>query len=158
MSTSRLLIGGAILSVLIGGMAAFKRPEANLASAQSLHPTPSPSVSPQVATSPAASPIPAPVQPAAPNYSSYQAHRITTCAGQESNANFREFPSLSSTAILGAVRHGDLVYLTGRTVSQNGVIWYEAISPSLFPVPDVGAINNTQPNQVGWIASCFVSG
>jgi hypothetical protein len=94
-----------------------------------------------------------------PNYAqNYQAHRITTCEGQESNTNFRAYPSLSPNALLGAVRHNDIVYLTGRQTYENGVAWHEAIAPSLFPVPDPGAINNTQPNQVGWIASCFVNG
>jgi len=93
-----------------------------------------------------------------PSYTqNYQAHRITTCGAQESKANFRAYSSLSPTAILGAVRHGDSLYLTVRQTYENGIAWYEAVAPSLFAVPDPRAINNTQPNQVGWIASCFVS-
>lgn len=155
MSISRLLIGGAVLTLLIGGMAAFKHSNSSPASAQSFNSAPAPSPLPQIAASPVATPQA--VVPS-PNYQGYQAHRITTCSGQPSNVNFRQFPSLSPNAILGGVPSGEMVYLTGRTTYGDGVNWYEAIAPSLFPVPDAGAINNTQPNQVGWIASCFVSG
>lgn len=156
MSTSRLLVGGAVLSLLIGGLAAFKRSDPS--PAQSISPAPSPSIVPPVAASPSAASTPASVQSPIPTYNGYQAHQISTCAGQPSNANFRQFPSLATSAILGGVKRGDIVYLTGRTAYSSGVTWYEAIAPSLFPVPDPGAINSTQPNQAGWIASCFVSG
>ncbi len=147
MSTSRLLVGGAVLSLLIGGMAAFKRPDFNPASAQSLRSSSSPSASPQVAASPTVSSAIASVQPAVSSYSGYQAHKITTCGNQPSNANFRQFPSLATPAILGGVKYGDIVYLTGRTAYSDGVNWYEAIAPSLFSVPNAEAINNTQPTR-----------
>lgn len=166
MNRSQIILAGGAIALVIGSTAALSKtksePMTNSAiQANSMLPTQSAvanTPSPPPAAPSLSAPAPAPTQSSAPDYSGYQAHRITTCSGQESNANFRQFPSLSSSAILGAVRHGDLVYLTGRTTSQNGVAWYEAIAPSLFPVPDPGAVNNPQPNQLGWIASCFVSG
>lgn len=88
----------------------------------------------------------------------YQAHRITTCSGNPASANFREVPSLAPAAVLGAVKQGEIVYLTGRRIQSEGVIWYEAIAPSLFPVPEPSAQNHSEPNQAGWIASCFMGG
>lgn len=145
MSISRLLIGGAVLSLSVGGMAAFKHSNSSPASAQAFSPAPTPSTSPQIAASPTATPQT--VVPS-PNYQGYQAHRITTCAGQPSNANFRQSPSLSPSTVLGAVSSGETIYLTGRTTYSDGVNWHEAIAPSLFPVPDAGAINNTQPGRL----------
>ena len=56
MSTSRLLVGGAVLSLLVGGMVAFKRSELSPAFAQAFGSAPAPFTSPLVAVSPAATP------------------------------------------------------------------------------------------------------
>lgn len=75
----------------------------------------------------------------------------------ESNANFRQFPSLDPASVLGVVAYSESVSLTGRTIQGDGVTWYEAIAPALYPSPDPGAQNRLESNQVGWIASCFVN-
>lgn len=84
---------------------------------------------------------------------SYQAHRITTCNGMPASANFRGVPSFASSALIGAVRHGEIVYLTGKIALGDGVKWYEVVATTLSPMQDQVA-----PNQIGWIASCFVGG
>ncbi|MBE9182450.1 hypothetical protein IQ268_28275 [Oculatella sp. LEGE 06141] len=91
-----------------------------------------------------------------PYLNEQQGHRLTSCQGH-SFANFREFPSLSPTAILGAVEAGQTVQLTGRQIESDGVLWYEAIAPQLRQVIESSAQNKLDPNQVGWIASCFVN-
>lgn len=105
----------------------------------------------------ATSPNPTP-NPPAPEKPAYYSQRITTCAGSESNANFRQYPTLDSTSVLGVVAYGDSVRLTGRTIQSDGVVWYEAIAPALYPSPDAGAQNRLDAGQIGWIASCFVGG
>lgn len=102
-----------------------------------------------------ASSSPAPISPV-PKQPAYYSQRITTCAGSESNANFRQYPTLDPTSVLGVVAYGDSVQLTGRTIQSDGVVWYEAIAPDLYPSPDAGAQNRLEPKQIGWIASCFV--
>lgn len=98
---------------------------------------------------------PAPVSPT-PGQPAYYSQRITTCAGSESNANFRQHPTLDPTSVLGVVAYGDSVQLTGRTIQSDGVFWYEAITPDLYPSPDAGAQNRLEPNQTGWIAGRFI--
>lgn len=119
----------------------------------SLLPVPSP-----VAPGPAQqiSPLPEPVSPEPSPF--YLSQRISTCAGVGSNANFRAYPSLDSRAVLGVVAYGSSVRLTGRVIHGDGVEWFEAISPVLFPSLDSNAQNKLESGQVGWIASCFVRG
>lgn len=169
MNRSQIILAGGAISLVIGSTAALSKSKSEPAtnaeiqtssrlSTQSAIANPAPPLL-TATPAPASSSVAAPVQPVALNYAqNYQVDRITTCSGQPNNANFRQSPSLSPSTVLGAVASGGTIYLTGRTAYGDGVNWHEAISPSLFPVPDAGAINNTQPNQVGWIASCFVSG
>ncbi|MBE9182523.1 hypothetical protein IQ268_28645 [Oculatella sp. LEGE 06141] len=173
MNRSQIIAAGGAIALMIGSTTALSKtraeggvhPSIQAPSVQtrSIWPTP-PSMATLPLQAPAAvtpSPMlssPTPVQAAVPDDSQYQVHRITTCAGQPGNANFRTYPSLHSAAILGAVVSGEVVYLTGRTAYSDAVNWHEAIAPSLSPVFEAGAINNTQPNQLGWIASCFVEG
>lgn len=102
------------------------------------------------------SPNPVPVPPS-PEQPTYYSQRITTCAGTEASANFRQYPTLDPTSVLGVVAYGDFVQLSGRTIQADGVVWYEAIAPGLYPSPDVGAQNRLEANQTGWIASCFIT-
>jgi hypothetical protein len=111
----------------------------------------------QPGTTRAPSSSPAPISPI-PEQPVYYSQRITTCAGSESNANFRQYPTLDPTSVLGVVAYGDSVQLTGRTMQSDGVVWYEAIAPDLYPSPDAGAQNRLNAGQIGWIASCFVGG
>jgi len=104
-----------------------------------------------------------PVQPSAVSLSTptassptYYSQQIKTCAGAGSNANFRAYPSLDPRSVLGVVAYGERVQLTGRTIRGDGVLWYEAIAPALYPSPDVEAQNRLETGQMGWIASCFV--
>jgi len=146
---------GAIALVVGAKMALNKQPDSALAvQSNSMLSVPSQS---QPQTNPSPSPVIPPLAQSAPSYAqSYQSLQISTCGGRKSNANFRAYPSLSPSAILGGVESGQIVYLTGRSTYGDGVYWYEAIAPSLFPVSEPGAQNRTEPNQVGWIASCFV--
>lgn len=82
---------------------------------------------------------------------------IGSCNSVFGNANFRESPRMNSGAILGEVMAGNSVKLTGRIAEGDGITWYEAIAPELLPSRQIGAINQTQANQIGWIASCFVN-
>lgn len=169
MNRSQIILAGGAIALVVGSTAALSKSKSEPAtnagiqvssnlSTQSAIANPVPS-SPTATPAPASPSVASSVQLAASDYAqNYQAHRITTCNGQPSNANFRQFPSLSPSTVLGAVASGETIYLTGRTTYSNGVTWHEAIAPTLFPVPDAGAINNAQPNQVGWIASCFVAG
>ena len=77
---------------------------------------------------------------------------ISTCAGRPGSAYFRSDPTLAEWAILGIVEQGEQVYLTDETYEADGVVWYEAIAPSVAPDPD----KQIMPNQIGWIAGCFV--
>ena len=81
---------------------------------------------------------------------------ILYCNGEANNAHFRESPTLVATSILGAIKRGDWVYLTGKQMQADGVRWHEAIAPTLYPTVNKGAQNHLAPNQTGWIASCFV--
>jgi hypothetical protein len=72
--------------------------------------------------------------------------RIHTCNGEVSRANFREFPTLNPSAILGEIKWGDSVRLKGRVIQAEGMMWHEAI-----------AQNQLEPGQTGWIAGCFVN-
>jgi len=77
---------------------------------------------------------------------------ISNCDGRFGNAHFRSDPTLAKWAILGVVEQGEQVYLTGGTYEADGIVWYKAIAPSAVADPD----QQIMPNQVGWIAGCFV--
>jgi len=69
--------------------------------------------------------------------------QISVCNGG-STANFRRSPTLDDAVAFGVLQAGDLVQLTGRIAQSEGVNWVEAIAPERYP------------NQVGWVAACFV--
>jgi hypothetical protein len=159
MNRSQIITAGGAIALMIGATAALSNSNQNSGSSSALAiqsssmlPTPA-APSPERQISP--SPVPPPAATPTPHYYSRQ---ITTCAGADSNANFRAYPSLDSRSVLGVVAYGQIVSLTGRTIQGDGVLWYEAIAPALSPSPDPGAQNRLEPNQVGWIASCFVNG
>ena len=77
---------------------------------------------------------------------------IFACNGRPGSAYFRSDPTLAEWAIWGVVEQGEQVYLTGGTYEDDGGVWYEAIAPSALT--DAG--KQISPNQVGWIAGCFV--
>jgi len=155
---SQIVFAGGAIALLVGSTAALSNSNQKSGSGSalaiqsgSLFPVP-----PSVAPGPAQqlSPSPAPVLPVSPP--AYYSQRIGTCAGVGSNANFRAFPSLDPRAVLGVVAYGGSVRLTGRVIHGDGVDWFEAISPALYPSPDAKAQNKLEAGQVGWIASCFV--
>ena len=91
---------------------------------------------------------------------SYQTYQIPVdCNGAPSSgANFRQYPTLDSSAILGGVDAGQTIWLTGRRIKSDGVIWYEVINPTpLAPTIDSTVQNKLDAYQVGWIADCFLS-
>ena len=114
MNRSQIILAGGAIALVIGSTAALSKSKSEPATNVGIQTSLSLSTQPAIAN-PAlplltATPVPAspsvavPVQPSAPNYAqNYQAHRITTCSGQHSNANFRQFPSLSPSTVLGAV-------------------------------------------------------
>ncbi len=77
---------------------------------------------------------------------------ISNCAGRLGNAHFRSDPTRAEWAIMGVVEQGEQVYLTGGTYKADGIVWYEAIAPGVAADPN----QQIMPNQVGWIAGCFV--
>jgi hypothetical protein len=83
--------------------------------------------------------------------------QIKTCNGRASRANFRELPTLDSSAILGEIRWGDWVRLKGRVIQADGVIWHEAVAPALILSRRSAAQNQLESGQTGWIADCFVT-
>lgn len=83
--------------------------------------------------------------------------RIHTCNGEVSRANFREFPTLNPSAILGEIKWGDSVRLKGRVIQSEGVMWHEAIAPALVASREPAAQNQLESGQTGWIAGCFVN-
>lgn len=83
--------------------------------------------------------------------------QINTCNGKVTRANFRELPTLDSSVILGEVRWGDSVRLKGRVIRADGMMWHEAVAPSLVPSRRPAAQNKLEPGQTGWIADCFVN-
>ncbi len=156
-----LLLGtaGAIALVVGGKMALNQRSPSNsaLAYGENSPPPVQANAILQPGATRATSPNPAPIPPV-PEQPAYYSQQITTCAGSESNANFRQYPTLDPASVLGVVAYGDSVQLTGRTIQSDGVVWYEAIAPNLSPSPDAGAQNRLNAGQIGWIASCFVGG
>jgi len=161
MNRSQIVLAGGAIALTVGATAALSSSNQNPGSSSvlaiqssSMLPMPSPdapSPSHQSTSSPA-SPIPPPPAPTPTYYS----QRISTCAGAGSNANFRQYPSLDPRVVLGVVAFGDSVELTGRVIQGDGVTWYEAIAPALYPSPDAQAQNRLEAEQTGWIASCFV--
>lgn len=164
MNRAQIVLAGGAIALMVGATAALSNSSQNSGSSSALAiqsssmlPVPSPAApSPehQFSSSPA-SPVPPPVAAPTPNYYSQQ---ITTCAGADSNANFRAYPSLDPRSVLGVVAYGESVQLTGRTVQGDGVLWYEAIAPAFYLSPDAEAQNKLEAGQSGWIASCFVGG
>lgn len=159
MNRAQIITAGGAIALMIGATAALSNSNQNSGSnsalavqSNSMLSLPSP-----VAPPPVQPPAPSPPAPAVPS-PTYYSQQIRTCAGNESNANFRAFPSLDPRSVLGVVAYGESVQLTGKVIQGDGVTWYEAISPALSPSPDPGAQNRLEPNQVGWIASCFVGG
>ncbi|HIK15214.1 MAG TPA: hypothetical protein IGS53_08015 [Leptolyngbyaceae cyanobacterium M33_DOE_097] len=142
---------GAIALVVGGKIALNKQPASESALAvqsNSVLSIPSPiAVSPGQQLNPSSTPAPSP---------SYYSRRISTCAGAGRNANFRAHPSLDPRSILGVIRYGESVQLTGKVIQGDGVTWYEAIAPALYSSLDAGAQNRLESNQIGWIASCFI--
>jgi hypothetical protein len=63
---------------------------------------------------------------------------------------------MDARAILGVVRVGESVWMTGQSVSSDGVIWYEVINPQpLAPAARSLSQQELEAAQVGWIAACF---
>lgn len=162
MNCAPIITAGGAIALMIGATTALSNSNQNSSSSSALAVQSSSmlSVPSPIAPSPV---VPSPVQSSAPSPSTsaphpptYYSQQIRTCAGNESNANFRASPSLDPRSVLGVVAYGETVRLTGRTIQGDGVLWYEAIAPALSPSPDLGAQNRLEPNQVGWIASCFV--
>lgn len=89
---------------------------------------------------------------------SYRTYRISDyCNGTPSSgANFRQYPAMDSNAILGAVDAGQMIWLTGRRIKSDGVVWYEVVNPMpLAPATDPMSQNKLDAYQSGWIADCF---
>jgi hypothetical protein len=164
MNRAQIVLAGGAIALMIGATAALSSSNQNPGSSSALAIQSSTmlSVPSPVAPSPVQTP---PVQPSVPSLSTptvspptYYSQQIKTCAGNESNANFRAYPSLDPRSVLGVVTYGESVQLTGRTIQGDGVLWYEAIAPALYPSPDAEAQNRLNAGQTGWIASCFVGG
>ncbi|WP_448596628.1 hypothetical protein [Thermoleptolyngbya sp.] len=161
MNRAQIVTAGGAIALMIGATAALSNSNQDPGSSSALAVKSS-----SMFSVPAPSPVaPSPVQPSALSLSSptrpspvYYSQRITTCSGQQGSANFRAYPSLDPRAVLGVVAYGDSVQLTGKVIRADGVAWFEAIAPALSPSPDLGAQNRLEPNQVGWIAQCFVEG
>ena len=88
---------------------------------------------------------------------SYRVHRLTGCTSTPAGgANFRRYPSMDARTILGVVRVGESVWMTGQSVSSDGVIWYEVINPQpLAPAERSLSQQGLEAAQIGWIAACF---
>ena len=69
--------------------------------------------------------------------------QISVCNGGRT-ANFRRSPTLDGAVVFGVLQAGDAVQPTGRIAQADGVTWIEATAPMQYP------------NQVGWVAACFV--
>lgn len=118
-------------------------------------PDPSPPVPPN--PSPPVSPNPSPPIPPNP----VKPNRICIpryCNGHRAgSANFRSFPSLSSSAIRGVIPVGECVFLTGFSTTGDGILWYESINESLLTASlEFDAQNRLEVGQRGWIAACFI--
>lgn len=160
-----ILLSG-IAAIAIGGLMGYTRTTSSFGSVRttsaatlnSIQPRPT-EVSPPANSEfvPHSSP-PAVLAHPPPDQPTYYTRQIRTCAGRESNANFRAYPSLDPRSILGVVAYGDSVNLSGLTIQSDGVVWYEAIAPILYPSLNALVKPRTEPNQKGWIASCFVDG
>lgn len=161
MNRAQIVLAGGAIALMVGATAALSSSNQNSGSSSALAiqsslmlPVPSP-VAPPPIQQPSSSPVASPPTSAPPS-PIYYSQQITTCAGNESNANFRAYPSLDPRSVLGVVAYGESVQLTGKVIQGDGVIWYEAIAPSLHPSPDIEAQNKLDAGQTGWIASCFV--
>lgn len=84
--------------------------------------------------------------------------QIDHCNGYIGMANFRAYPSFAPTVVKGAVMRGEWVNLTGASAWGDGILWYEAVnrSPLMMSEDGFAMYHQPQPNQVGWIAACFV--
>ena len=146
MSTTRLLLGGAVLSLLIGGMAVFKRPASDPVSAQA--PSALTARNTKTAQQPPTDPKPQPIAAA----SQLLSITISSCNGELGDANFRSSPSMAVSAIAGVIESGQSVYLTGRIVQSDGEVWHEVTFPGASRDPG----RESATDQTGWIAGCFV--
>lgn len=163
MNRAQIVLAGGAIALMVGSTAALSSSNQNSGSSSALAvqsssmlPMPSPAA-PSPGHQFTASPVPPPVPVSTPT-PNYYSQRISTCAGAGSNANFRAYPSLDPRSVLGVIAYGETVSLTGRTIQGDGVLWYEAIAPELYPSPDADAQNRLEAGQSGWIASCFVGG
>ncbi|BAU40686.1 hypothetical protein O77CONTIG1_00490 [Leptolyngbya sp. O-77] len=72
-------------------------------------------------------------------------------------ANFRAYPGLANHGIRGVVPHGEWVLLTGLVSYADGILWHQVVNQSrLWPSFELGAFNQLDRNQLGWVAGCFV--
>jgi hypothetical protein len=72
-------------------------------------------------------------------------------------ANFRAYPGLASHGIRGVVPHGEFVLLTGLVSYADGIVWHQVVNQSrLWLSFERGAFNQTDANQLGWVAGCFM--
>lgn len=154
MNRAQIITAGGAIALMIGATAALSNSNQNSGSNSALAVQSSSMLPTPIASSPT-SPVPPPVSAPTPTYYS---QRISTCAGAGSNANFRAYPSLDPRSVLGVIAYGESVQLTGHTIQGDGVTWYEAIAPALYPSPDAEAQNRLEAGQTGWIAACFVEG
>ncbi|MGB3495216.1 MAG: hypothetical protein WBA57_20975 [Elainellaceae cyanobacterium] len=81
-------------------------------------------------------------------------HEAMTCNDLPNSAYLRTNPGTNPATILGVVRPGEWVQLTGHAASSEGKLWYEIVSPQLARSVYPGAINRLEPGQQGWIDSC----
>ncbi len=153
MSTSRLLVGGTVLSLAICGLAVVNHSPATPPLARSPR-LPSTTALLPLVVSPTSVPLPS--VSATP---SAQSFRISTCHGSPAPANFRQIPNFSPGSILGVVTIGQSVQIAPHPVQAEGLVWYQVVNLApLAPSTEATAQNQIQAGQVGWIAGCFVRG
>ncbi len=122
---------GARIALVVGGKMALNQQSPSnsaLAYGENSSPPVQANAILQAGTTRATSPNPAPAPPPL-EQPVYYSQQITTCAGSESNANFRQYPTLDSTSVFGVVAYGDSVQLTGHTIQSDSVVWYEGSRP-----------------------------
>ncbi len=117
MNRAQIITAGGAIALMIGATAALSNSNQNSGSSSALAvqsismlPAPSP-IAPSPVQQPASSPVPSPLtqfSPAPAPSPTYYSQQIRTCAGNESNANFRAYPSLDSRSVLGSLTMGKL--------------------------------------------------
>ncbi|MBD2465600.1 hypothetical protein H6G89_31905 [Oscillatoria sp. FACHB-1407] len=155
-----ILLSG-VAAISVGGLMGYSRATSSLGSVRTTSAATLNSIQPhpEVSSPTTSEVVPSPPTPLAqppPEQPTYYTRQVKTCAGRESNANFRAYPSLDPRSIVGVVAYGDSVNFTGLTIQSDGVVWYEVIAPVLYPSLDALVPPRTEPEQKGWIASCFV--